>query len=106
MRTRLAIAAVGAVTLLPVAHADAATVRCTSADLRYPFQTGGPKTFGVFHLRIAGGSCSTAHAVAKAWKRKFEVKYDLPKAVNGYAFTELPATAAQTYRLRGVKGST
>ena len=34
-----------------------------------------------------------------------EVKYDLPKTVNGYTFTELKPNAAQTYRLRGVKGS-
>jgi hypothetical protein len=85
--------------------AHAATTTCKSADLRYPFQKGGPKTFGVFHLRATRTSCSGAHAVAAAWKKKFEVKYKLPKAVNGYTFTELPAKAAQTYRLRGVKGS-
>ena len=85
--------------------AHAATTSCKSADLRYPFQPGGPKTFGVFHLRATGTSCSTAHAVAAAWKKKFEVKYKLPKSVDGFTFTELPANAAQTYRLRGVKGS-
>jgi hypothetical protein len=88
-----------------VSPAHAATTTCKSADLRYPFQKGGPKTFGVFHLRATGASCATAHSVAAAWKKKFEVKYKLPKTVNGYTFTELDATAAQTYRLRGVKGS-
>src|SRR3954469_5589882 len=112
MRNRLAIAAVGAVTLLPVAHADAATVRCKSADLRYPFQAGGPKTFGVFHLRVTHGSCGTAHRAAKAWMKKFEAglknsgKVKLPKHVAGFTFTSLPPKQAQTYRLRGVKGTT
>ena len=90
--------------LLAAAPAHAATT-CKSADLRYPFAKGGPKTFGVFHLRASGASCTTAHAVAAAWKKKFEVKYDLPKTVNGYTVTELEPTAAQTYRLRGTKGT-
>ena len=85
--------------------AHAATTTCSSADLRYPFQEGGPKTFGVFHLRATGTSCSTAHTVAAAWKKKFEVKYHLPKTVNGYTFTSLKPKAAQTYRLRGSKGA-
>jgi hypothetical protein len=85
--------------------AHAATTTCKSADLRHPFQKGGPKTFGVFHLRATGASCSTAHTVAAAWKKQFEVKYELPKTVNGYTFTSLKPKAAQTYRLRGVKGA-
>ena len=93
------------ITLLAAASPAHAASTCKSADLRYPFSPGGPKSFGVFHLRATGASCSTAHAVAAAWKKKFEVKYDLPKTVNGYRFTELDPTAAQTYRLRGVKGS-
>ena len=93
------------IVLLAAASPAQAATTCKSADLRYPFTKGGPKTFGVFHLRATGASCSTAHAVAAAWKKKFEVKYDLPKTVNGYTFTELEPTAAQTYRLRGVKGS-
>ena len=92
-------------TLAVLASPAQAARTCKSADLRYPFTEGGPKTFGVFHLRASSASCSTAHAVAAAWKKKFEVKYDLPKTVNGYTFTELEPTAAQTYRLRGVKGS-
>jgi hypothetical protein len=87
------------------APAQAATTQCKSADLRYPFQKGGPKTFGVFHLRITGGSCSTAHSVAKAWKKKFEVKYEVPTRVNGWQFESLEPNAAQTFRLRGRKGS-
>jgi hypothetical protein len=72
---------------------------------------GGPKTFGVFHLRVTNGSCSTAHAAAKAWMTKFEKNLrngsvKRPKHAGGFTFTELPPTAAQTYRLRGVKGGT
>src|SRR3954449_6466101 len=58
-----------AVLLLGAAAADART--CRSADLRYPFMAGGAKTFGVFKLRIDGGSCPTAHSVAKTWMRRF-----------------------------------
>jgi hypothetical protein len=102
MRLLLALA----ITLLVAAPAHAATQTCSSADLRYPFQPGGPKTFGVFHLRVTGGSCATAHRAAKAWKTAFEKNYKLPKQAGGFTFTELPANAAQTYRLRGVKGKT
>jgi len=84
--------------------AHAATT-CKSADLRYPFQKGGPKDFGIFRLKVTGGSCSTAHTVAAAWKKRFEVKYVKPKTVNGFTFTSLKPNAAQTFRLRGVKGS-
>jgi hypothetical protein len=108
----LLIALIAALALLPAASADAATVRCKSADLRYPFDPGGPKTFGVFHLRVTRGKCATAHRVAKAWKTKFEARIRkagrlrLPKLVEGFTFTSLPPKAAQTYRLRGVKGTT
>ena len=88
----------GAVLACP---AHAATTTCKSADLRYPFQEGGPKTFGVFHLRATGTSCSTAHAVAAAWKRKFEVKYELPKTVNGYTFTSLKPTGENSLKRTG-----
>src|SRR3954452_23810305 len=91
---------------LALTLAAAAPTTCPSADLRYPFQPGGPKTFGIFHLRVTNGSCPTAHDAAKAWKVKFEKHYNLPKHAGGFTFTELPANAAQTYRLRGVKGST
>ena len=87
-----------ALTLALAAPAQAATTSCSSKDLRYPFQPGGPKTFGVFHLRVTNGSCATAHKAAKAYK--------VPKSAGGFTWTELPPTAAQTYRLRGVKGKT
>jgi hypothetical protein len=87
------------------------TLRCKSADLRYRFQPDLPKDFGVFKLRITGGSCRTAHRVAKAWMNEFEgdllrghVK--LPRSVLGYRFTTLPATEAQTYNERGRKAAT
>ena len=95
-----------ALALVLAAPAQAAPTTCSSKDLRYPFQPGGPKTFGVFHLRVSNGGCTTAHQAAKAWKVKFEKHYNVPKSAGGFAWTELPANAAQTYRLRGVKGST
>ena len=97
---------------LPAGAAGAApSVRCKSADLRYPFQPGGPKTFGVFKLRIAGGSCASAHRVAKEWMNTFEGDLlrghlKLPKNVFGFAFTTLPPDAAQTFNERGRKGTT
>ena len=107
-----AIAAIAfALALVPAAPAAAATRTCKSADLRYPFQPGGPKTFGVFHLRVTRGTCATAHRIAKAWMTEFEDRLSegrvqLPRRISGFTFTELPPTAAQTYRLRGVKGTT
>lgn len=106
--TVLVIAVLAAV--LPVAAADAKPKRCKSADLRYPFQKGGPNDFGVFKLRITGGSCSTAHRVAKRWMTRFERnirsegKLKLPKNVEGFSFKSLPPTAAQTFNMRGKKG--
>jgi hypothetical protein len=99
------VATVAALPASAVAAAGA-TLRCKSADLRYPFQPGGPKTFGVFKLRITGGRCTTAHRVAKAWMEKFEASQDevkLPRHVAGFTFKTLPANAAQTYRERGRK---
>jgi hypothetical protein len=107
----LAIAAALAL-VPPPASADARPTRtCTSADLRYPFQPGGPRTFGVFRLQITGGSCATAHRVAKAWMTRFEKalragRLKLPRSVAGFTFTTLPAREPQTYRERGRKATT
>jgi hypothetical protein len=107
-----AVALAGAAVLAPAAVADAKTAqRCTSADLRYPFQEGGPKTFGVFKLRITAGRCATAHRVAKAWMKEFEAdlragRVHLPRMVAGFSFTTLPPDAAQTYRERGRRRET
>ena len=96
---------------LPAAAADAQqSVRCKSADLRYPFEEGGPNTFGVFKLRITRGSCTTARRVARAWMKEFEAnleegRVELPEEVRGFKFKELPPNAAQTYRLRGRRGA-
>lgn len=105
---RLTAAAVLALSLLMPAATNASSPvrKCNSSDLRYAFRPGGPKTFGVFKLRIAGGRCSTAHQVAKDWKRRFETNLRaghlrLPRLVDGFSFTNLPARAAQTYRERG-----
>ena len=106
----IALAAVVALLLVPSAHA-APAVRCKSADLRYPFQPGGPKTFGVFKLTIANGTCAKAHRVARSWMAEFELelllgRVKLPHKVAGFAFTSLPPNAAQTYRERGRRGAT
>ena len=89
----------------------AATHTCRSADLRYPFMPGGPNTFGVFKLMVTGGTCRTAHRAAKAWQTKFEANLKagsekLPTSAGGFDFTQLPAREAQTYRLRGRRGTT
>ena len=103
------IALVALAALLPAATAEARS--CRSADLRYPFEPGGPKTFGVFELRITNGTCSTAHRVAKSWMNDFEGDIlrghlRLPRKVDGFTFRSLPPDAAQTYRERGRRGST
>ena len=93
--------------LLPAAASAAvAPLSCPSADLRFPFEPGGPKAFGVFNLRIAGGRCVLAHRVAKAWMTRFEAEFRagrtaLPRSVDGFSFTTLPAHVAQTFRERG-----
>ena len=106
------VALATAAALTPAAGADAKpALRCKSADLRYPFEPGGPKTFGVFKLRITGGKCATAHRVAKAWMDEFEANISagrlrLPRMVAGFSFENLPANAAQTYRERGRRRTT
>jgi hypothetical protein len=99
-----------ATTLLPTAVADAST-RCKSSDLRYAFRPGGAKTFGVFRLRITNGGCRTARHVAKDWMTKFEARIRRgntrpPRFVDGYTFTTLPATRAQTFNERGIRAAT
>jgi hypothetical protein len=114
MRARhpLCVAATAVALLLPgaTARAEATTTRCKSADLRYPFEPGGPKTFGVFRLRITDGSCGTAHRVAKEWMDRFEGELlrghvRLPRSVFGFRFTTLAPTEAQSYNERGRKGA-
>jgi hypothetical protein len=88
------------------ADAAAATHVCKSSDLRYSFSQGGPKDFGVFKLRITGGTCATAHRVAKAWMKKFERNLHngsekRPRSARGFSFTDLPSHEAQTFRERG-----
>ena len=104
------LATVASLAAAPSAGAQT-TERCKSADLRYPFRPGGPKTFGVFKLRVTGGTCRTAHRVAMSWMDHFEGNLlrghvRLPRLVEGFRFTSLPPTAAQTYNMRGRKGST
>ena len=111
----LAVVFVTVVALLPAGNANAnaaSALDCRSADLRYPFQPGGPKTFGVFHLRITNGTCRKAHRVAKAWMAKFELnllileEVKLPRKAAGFTFTDVPAHEAQTFSERGRDGTT
>jgi hypothetical protein len=111
LRLRHAVTAAALlIALLAVASADAqAATTCRSTDLRYPFTKGGPKTFGVFELRIEGGGCATAHRVAQGWMRRFEAglrdgRVRLRRTVSGFRFRPLPPNAAQTYRLIGRRG--
>lgn len=97
--------------LATASPADASTLRCKSADLHYPFRPGGPKTFGVFKLRITDGTCRKAHQVARTWMAEFELNLllghdTLPRKVAGFRFSSLPPDAAQTFRERGRKGTT
>jgi hypothetical protein len=106
----LCAAAVVAALGPPAAAGASPPLHCSSADLRYPYQPGGPNDFGVFKLRIAGGRCTTAHRVAKAWMKEFEAnlragRVKLPRQVAGFTFTSLPPNAAQTYNERGRKGA-
>ena len=110
LRHALCASAVAIAAAAALAPGAGAAVRCRSADLRYPFQPGGPKTFGVFKLRIDGGRCATAHRVAKAWMKEFEGNIengrdDVPREVAGFTFKTLRPNAAQTFRERGRKGS-
>ena len=98
MKLRVSILLVAVVALLavaPPAH-GAATRSCKAGDLHYPFQPGGPKTFGVFKLTVTGGSCAKAHRVARSWMAEFELnlllgKVKLPRKVAGFSFKSLPA---------------
>ena len=110
-RLIIPLTAIALVGLATATSAAAATRTCNSADLRYPFTRGGPKDFGVFRLKITNGSCKTAHRVAKRWQRRFEAdlrkgRVRLPRTVSHFRFTTLRPTAAQTYREKGVRGST
>jgi hypothetical protein len=103
--------AMAAMLLSPAVAGAATTLRCKSADLRYAFRPGGPKTFGVFRLRVTGGSCRTARRVAKDWMAKFEARIRAgnakpPRFVDGYTFTTLPPRAAQTFSERGIRAAT
>jgi hypothetical protein len=111
MRSPVLAAAVAGLALLAAAPAQAATHTCKSSDLRFPFQPGGPKTFGVFKLKVTGGTCTTAHRVAKDWKKRFQANLNhgsdrLPKHVDGFTFSQVPVHASQTFGLKGVRGAT
>lgn len=105
-----ALAILAVLVVAPAAEAKARS--CASADLRYPFEPGGAKTFGVFKLKVSGASCTTGHHAAHAWMAKFEAslrgegELEVPKSAGGFRWKQLPPNAAQTYRLRGTKGKT
>ena len=112
-RRVLIAAAAASLAAVPAATATAATStpathHCRSADLRYPFHKGLPRDFGVWRLKVTGGTCRTAHSVAKRWQRRFEASptATLPRRVDGFGFRSLPPREAQTYRLRGTREAT
>jgi hypothetical protein len=95
-----------ALALLP----GAATHDCKSSDLRFAFQPGAPKFFGVFRLKATNASCATAHKVAKDWKKRFQANQNhgndtLPKKVDGFTFTTFETHAAQTVGMKGRRGA-
>jgi hypothetical protein len=105
-----ALAALSLLAAVPPA-AEAKPRSCASADLRYPFEPGGKKTFGVFKLKATNATCTAAHHAAHAWMAEFEASLrgegplELPRTAGGFKWKELAPNAAQTYRLRGTKGS-
>jgi hypothetical protein len=113
-RTFIGLAAVVVVVcaLLAAASAPAMSARaCNSADLRYPFQPGAPKAFGVFELRITGGPCATARRVAAAWMKRFETAFRagrtvVPRSVAGFRFATLRAHEVQAFHERGQSATT
>lgn len=111
-RALTAVALITACLLAATASAAPSAHRCTSADLRYPFMPGGPRTFGVFKLRIANGQCATAHRVAQEWMRRFEASFRgagplrVPRRVEGFSFRTLPIAEVQAFPERGEKGAT
>jgi len=107
----LVVVAMRALVPAAAAAAPASARTCSSADLRYAYQPGGPKAFGVFQVRIAGGPCVTAHRVVAAWMKRFETalragRTIVPRSVAGFRFTTLPAHEAQEFRERGRSGAT
>jgi hypothetical protein len=107
---RRLIPVLAALSLLAAAPAaEAKTRSCSSADLRYPYEPGGRKTFGVFKLKATGATCMAAHHAAHAWMAEFEASLRgdgplvMPRTAGGFKWKELPPKAAQTYRLRGTK---
>jgi hypothetical protein len=111
LRSPALAAAVAGLALLAAAPAHAATHACRSSDLQFPFMPGGPKFFGVHKLKVSGGTCATAHRVAKDWKRRFEANLKrgsekLPKHVDGFTFSQVEVHAAQTFGMKGVRGPT
>src|SRR5436305_15236576 len=111
LRSPALAAAVAGLALLAAAPAEAKTKACKSSDLQFPFMPGGPKFFGVHKLKGTGGTGATAHRVAKDWKKRFEANLrkgseKRPRHVDGITFSDVPVHAAQTFRLKSVRGAT
>ena len=111
MRRFLPVLAALALLTVAAPVAEAKTRSCASGDLRYPFEPGGKKTFGVFKLKATGATCMAAHHAAHAWMAVFvaslrgEGPLVMPRTAGGFQWKELQPNAAQTYRLRGTNGS-
>ena len=87
MRRFLPVLAALALLTVAAPAAEAKTRSCASGDLRYPFEPGGKKTFGVFKLKATGATCLAAHHAAHAWMAEFEA------SLRGEGPLELPRTA-------------
>jgi hypothetical protein len=111
-RTLTALLLIGACLLPATASGSTRAHRCNSTDLRYPFMPGGPRSFGVFELRVANGRCATAHRIAEEWMRRFEASFRgrgplrVPRLVEGFRFTTLQIPEVQAFPERGRKGAT
>src|SRR5262245_49288918 len=83
------------------APAHAAARPCRSADLR-------EGAYGLSHLRVYGGTCTTARGVAKEWVRRLGIpgRSDVPRRVRGFVFEDRLITNSPNSYMRGVKGKT
>jgi hypothetical protein len=105
MRWIVLVAAVSAVAVAGHPAGAATTRACKSSDLRFSYMRGQPKYFGVFHLRERGTTCGVARKLARDAGRKILPSGKVPARVDGFRLTEFRAPQAQTFGVRGRKGS-
>jgi hypothetical protein len=101
----IALAAGVAAALCAFPAAAATTRSCKSSDLRFAYRAGQPKYFGVFHLRERGTTCGVARTLARDAGRKILPTGKVPARVDGFRLTQFQPPQAQTFGVRGRKGS-